>query len=59
MVMEKRYNDDNTDPIELWLKLLAAGLVVVSSSMFAFIGYCIYKILTGAYHLLDKLIDKI
>jgi len=55
----KRYNDDNTDPVDMWLQLLAVGLVIISCSTFIGVGYFIYKVLTGVYHLLDKLIDKI
>jgi hypothetical protein len=55
----KRYNDDNNDPIEWWLQLLAGILLLISCGTLITIGYFTYKIITGVYHLLDKLVDKI
>jgi len=43
-----------------WEIIISAFFALLISSIFTIgIGYFIYKVFSGIYHLLDKLIDKI
>jgi hypothetical protein len=42
-----------------WVKMLMGAIIVVGASTIIAIICLTYKIVSGIYHLLDKLIDKI
>jgi len=58
--MEKFNDGDVGDGDEnFWIKLIGLGLLLFGAGTIASMIYLAYKVATGVYHLLDKLIDKI
>ena len=51
--MEEFEDDDK------WVKLLMAAIIVIGAGTMIATIVLTYKIITGIYHLLDKLVDKI